>query len=176
MDSILVVFYSYTGVSRRAAQLIAAHHDWPIGEIRDAHRRAGFVGGLRCVLDSLLRRRPSIRYDGPDPGNFRTVILISPIWAYQMAGPMRSFLAENAPHIRRFAQVTLMNAVGASNAVAEAQRLIGRPALLTTEFLSREFEDGSGTAHLLRFGDTLSRLSTSTGSADLSETGGAAHA
>ena len=94
MDSILVVFYSYTGVSRRAAQLIAAHYDWPMGEIRDARLRAGFLGGLRCLLDSLFRRRPAIRYEGPDPAGFRTVILISPIWAYRMAGPMRSFLAE----------------------------------------------------------------------------------
>ncbi|MCI5068233.1 flavodoxin, partial [Acidovorax sp.] len=125
MDSILVVFYSYTGVSRRAAQLIAAHYDWPMGEIRDARLRAGFLGGLRCLLDSLFRRRPAIRYEGPDPAGFRTVILISPIWAYRMAGPMRSFLAERGARIRRFAQVTLMNAVGSSQAVVEAQQLIG---------------------------------------------------
>jgi flavodoxin len=176
VDSILVVFYSYTGVSRRAAQLIAAHYDWPMGEIRDARPRAGFVGGLRCLLDSLFRRRPAIRYEGPDPAGFRTVILISPIWAYRMAGPMRSFLAERGARIRRFAQVTLMNAVGSSQAVAEAQQLIGHPAVLTVEFLSREFEDGTGTAHLLRFGETLTRVSTSSGASDWGKTGGAAHA
>lgn len=176
MDSILVVFYSYTGVCRRAAQLIAAHHDWPLGEIRDTRLRAGFLGGVRCVLDSLFRLRPSIRYEGPNPASFRTVILISPIWAYRMAGPMRSFLSENGPRIHRFAQVTLMNAGGASQAVAEAQQLIGHPAILSIEFLSREFEDGTATSHLLRFGETLTRVSTSSGSSDWSKTGGAAHA
>ena len=135
MDSILVVDYSWTGVSRRAAQLLASHHGWPLGEIRDVHFRAGVLGGARCVIDSLFRRRPAILYLGPDPGDFRTVVLVSPIWAYQMASPMRSFLHEHGPRIQRFAQVTLMNAAGASNAVGEAARLLGHPAVLTAEFI-----------------------------------------
>lgn len=155
MDSILVVFYSYTGVSRRAAGLLASHHGWPLGEIRDVHPRAGLAGGLRCVLDSLLGRRPAIRYEGPDPADFRTVVIVSPIWAQQMAGPMRSFLAENAPRLGRVAQVTMMNAGGASNAVAETASLLSRAPVLTAAFLAREFEDGTATARLLAFGDAL---------------------
>ena len=77
MDSILVVCYSYTGVSRRAAQLLSSHHGWPLGEIADARPR----GTWRCVLDSLLRRRPEIHYRGPDPGDFRTVVLVAPSFA-----------------------------------------------------------------------------------------------
>jgi hypothetical protein len=155
MDSILLVSYSYTGLSRRAARLLASHRGWPLGEIHDVRRRAGFLGGLRCVADSLFMRQPAIRYEGPDPGDFRTVVIVSPIWAYRMAGPMRSFLAQHAGRIQRYAQVTLMNASGASNAVREAARLLQRSPVLTAEFLSREIVDGSGVARLLRLGDTL---------------------
>ena len=45
MDSILVVVYSYTGVSRKAAQLLCSHHGWPLGEIVEAKPR----GTLRCA-------------------------------------------------------------------------------------------------------------------------------
>lgn len=51
----------------------------------------------RRVLDSLLRRRPGIRYQGPDPADFRAVVLVSPIWMYRLAGPMRSFVVDG-PH------------------------------------------------------------------------------
>lgn len=155
MDSMLVVYYSYTGVSRRAAELLASHHGWPLGEIRDVHPRAGATGTVRCVLDSLFSRRPAILYVGPEPGDFRTVVIVSPIWSYRLAGPMRSFIAEHASSIHRVAQVTTMNHGGASNAVGEVARLLRRPPVRTAAFTSREIEDGSGTDRLIRFGDAL---------------------
>lgn len=159
MNNTLVVFYSYSGTCRRAAQLLASHYGWPLAEIRDARPRAGFMGDLRCVLDSMLRRRPAIRYEGAAPADFDAVVIVSPIWAYQMAGPMRTFLAENAGRLRRLAQVTIMNAAGASNAVGEATRLLQRAPVLTAEFLTREIQDGSGTTRLLAFGEALASAS-----------------
>jgi hypothetical protein len=155
MDSILVVFYSYTGVSRRAAQLLASHHGWPVGEIRDLKPRSGAWGRLRCMLDSLFARRPAIRYVGPDPAWFRTVVIVSPVWMYRLAGPMRSFVTEHRRHLGRVAQITTMNAAGASNAIAEVARLLHRPPILTAEFTARELADGTATPRLLQFGDAL---------------------
>ena len=151
MDSILVVCYSFTGVSRRAAQLLCSHHGWPLGEIRDAHSR----GNVRCVLDSLLRRHPKIAYEGPDPADFRTVVLVSPIWMYRLAGPMRSFVAQHREALRRVAVVSTMGSAGASNAVAEIAQTLGHAPVASAAFTAREIEDGSGTTRLLAFGDTL---------------------
>lgn len=158
MDSILVVCYSYTGISRRAAQLLCSHHGWPLGEIADAGPR----GTWRCVLDSLLRRQPEIRYQGPDPGDFRTVVLVAPIWMYRLAGPMRSFVLRQKDALRRVAVISTMNSGGASNAVAEIAGVLGRHAIVAaTAFQAREIEDGSGTGALLAFGDALQPGSTS---------------
>ena len=151
MDSIMVVCYSHTGTSRRAAQLLASHHGWPLGEIRDVGRR----GTLRCVVESLLRRRPAIRYEGPAPGDFRTVVLVAPIWVWQLAAPMRSFVAEHGAQLRRVAAVVTMGSEGASNAFAEIAHLLGHPPIASAAFLQREIEDGSATERLLAFGDQL---------------------
>lgn len=156
MDSILVVCYSYTGVSRRAAQLLCSHHGWPLGEISDIKPR----GTWRCMLDSLLRRQPEIRYQGPDPADFRTVVLVSPIWMYRLAGPMRSFVAHEGEDLRRVAVVSTMNSGGASNAVGEIAHLLGHGVIDAAAFTAREIEDGSGTARLLAFGDGLQPGST----------------
>jgi hypothetical protein len=152
MDSLLVVNYSFTGVSRRAAQLLCSHHGWPLGEITDVH--AG-RGTWRCVLDALLRRQPPIRYHGPDPADFRTVVLVAPIWMYRLAGPMRSFVAGHREALRRVAVISTMNAAGASNAVTEVGRLLGHGVVAAAAFTAREIEDGSGTSRLLAFGDAL---------------------
>ena len=131
MDKVLVVFYSYTGTCRQLAQLLSAQLGWPTGEIVDAHSRSGPTGTLRCVADTLLRRRPLIRYDGPDPKAFDAVVLVSPIWVYGLAGPMRSFIAERAADLRQVAAISAMGAQGASNAVAEIARLLGHAPVLT---------------------------------------------
>ena len=153
MDSILVVNYSYSGVSRRAAQLLASHHGWPLGTIEDRRPRIGASGTWRCVLDSLLDRRPRIRYSGPVPEEFRTVVLVSPIWVYRLAGPMRSFLHEH--RLRRVAVVVTMGSAGASNAFAEVRRLTGKNPIETLALTAREVDTGSGTTRLIEWGDRL---------------------
>ncbi len=157
MDSILVVCYSYTGVSRRAAQLLCSRHGWPLGEIFDAEPARGT---WRCVLDSLLRRHPEMRYQGPDPSDFHTVVLVSPIWIYRLAGPMRSFVAEEKEVLRRVAVISTMNSGGASNAVGEVAQMLGHGIIESAAFTSREIEDGTGTGRLIEFGDALQPGST----------------
>lgn len=156
MDTILVVCYSHTGTARRAAQLLASHHGWPLGEISDVQSRST----LRCVLDSLLRRHPQIRYQGPDPADFRTVVLVSPIWMYRLAGPMRSFVARHRATLGRVAAIATMNSGGATNAFGEIAHLLGHALVDAAAFTAREIEDGSGTASLLAFGDALQPGST----------------
>jgi hypothetical protein len=160
MDSILVVCYSYTGTTRRLAQLLCSHHGWPMGEVTDKHPRAGASGTLRCVLDSLLHRHPAVRYEGPDPGDFHTVVLLSPIWVYRVAGPMRSFVTSHREALRRVALVLTMGTGGASNAVAEIAHTLRHAPILVAAFTSRSVDDGSATARLIAFGDELLPPST----------------
>ena len=155
MDTVLVVCYSHTGTARRLAQLLCSHHGWPLGEVLEEHPRAGAAGTLRCILDSMLRRRPAVRYEGPDPADFHTVVLVSPIWMYRLAGPMRSFVARYRQALRRVAVVLTMGFGGASNAVAEIARALGRAPVLVGTFTQQEVEAGEGTSRLLAFGDEL---------------------
>lgn len=155
MDTILVVCYSYTGTALRLAQLLASHNGWPLGRITDKDPRAGGAGTWRCVLDSLLRRRPRIRYEGPDPGDFRTVVLLAPVWMYGLASPMRSFVARHRDRLQRVAVVCTMNSGGGTHALAEVTRLLGHAPVASACFLQREVEDGSCTGRLLALGEQL---------------------
>lgn len=163
MANTLIVFYSYTGTSRRLAQLMAAQQGWPLGEITELNSRAGAGGTLRCVLDSLLRREPAIRYDGPEPSRFDTVVLVSPIWMYRLAGPMRTFVASRAESIERVAVVSVMGSAGAVNAVSEIATLLDVQPVQTAAFTSREVDDDSCAPRLQAFGDTLNASAAGAG-------------
>ena len=162
MRKILVVVYSHTGASRRLAQLLASLQQWTLAEIRDVQPRAGSAGMWRCFLDSLLRRRPKIRYDGPDPRSFNAVVLVSPIWVGRLAGPMRSFVAAHRASLRDVAVVSVMGERGAANAVAEVGRLVGRAPICNAAFKTREVEDGILAARLQAFGQVVAESKEST--------------
>jgi hypothetical protein len=155
MDTTLIVFYSYTGVSRRLAQLVAAQQGWPIGEVRDARQRAGASGTLRCVLDSLLRRHPKVTYSGPDPGDFRTVVLVSPVWVGSLCGPMRTFLADSRESLHRVAVLCTMGSAGAGAAAGEVARILGQAPVLSAGIRQEEVEGGGCGPQVQAFGDAL---------------------
>jgi hypothetical protein len=155
MDSTLVVCYSYTGNAYRLAQLICAQQGWPLGQVVERTPRSGPSGTFNCVLDSLFHRHPRIRYQGPDPADFHTVVLVAPIWIYQLAGPMRSFVELHREQLRHVAVVTTMGARGGSNAVAEIGRILGVDPILSATVTAREVEDGSCAQAMQAFGAAL---------------------
>jgi hypothetical protein len=148
MHNTLVVVYSNTGTGLLLAHRMCAEHGWAMGEIKEPETRTGLRGMLRCVMDSCLRRQPPIRYEGPDPETFDAVVLVSPIWAYRLAGPMRSFVASEASRLRHYAVVSVMGGSGAAGAAAEIDSLTGRSPVLSVAFTAREVEDGSFATRL----------------------------
>jgi len=155
MNKILVVVYSYTGTSRKVAELLCSQQGWPMAAIVETRPRAGALGSWRCLLDSLFRRHSAIRYDGPPTKNFDAVVLVSPIWGQRLAGPMRSFVGTRRHHLPDVAVISVMGGRGAPNAVAEIRRLIGRAPILDTAFTTREVDSGSYAARLQEFGTAV---------------------
>lgn len=155
MSNALVIFYSYTGTSRRVAELLCSQQNWRMAEVLETRPRRGATGTLRCVLDSALRRRPRVRYEGPPPEDFDAVVLVSPIWMQRLAGPMRSFIAERRADLPPAAVVSVMGGTGAPDAIAEVSRLIGRAPLLSTSLSMRSIDDGSCAAQLQAFGTAI---------------------
>lgn len=153
MTRILVVVYSYTGTGRRVAQVLCEQRGWPLSEVVEQRpRKKGSRGTWRCMLDSLLGRRPRIVCNGPAPEQFDAVVLVAPIWLGRMAGPMRSFVAAHRAALRKTALVTVMGSRGAAAAAAELARLTGCDPVLETAFTTREVDDGSFGARLELFG------------------------
>ncbi|MET3494428.1 flavodoxin family protein [Variovorax boronicumulans] len=155
MNNVLVIVYSYTGTSRKVAELLCCQQSWPLAEVTDARPRRGTLGNWRCMLDSLLRRRPAFRYDGPPPSDFDAVVLVSPIWMLQLAGPMRSFVASQRDRLPEVAVLSVMGGQGGPNAAAEIATVLGRAPILSSAVTMREVQDGSCALRLQAFGTAV---------------------
>jgi len=155
MNKVLVVVYSYTGTSRKVADLLCSQQGWPMAEIVETRPRAGALGSFRCLLDSVFGRHPSIRYEGPHTKKFDAVVLVSPIWGQRLAGPMRSFVGTRRNHLPDVAVISVMGGRGAPNAVAEISQLIGRAPILDVAFTTHEVDNGSFATRLEAFGTAV---------------------
>lgn len=138
MSKVLVVSYSYTGTSRRLAQMLAHLEGRPLGEVFEIRPRQGGAGTWRCALDSLLLRRPRVRYDGPPLTDYHAVVLVGPVWVSRLAGPMRSFMAWQRDSLRDVALISTQGGHARTSVVNEASRLLGRQPVISTSFLSQE--------------------------------------
>ncbi|CAB3901498.1 hypothetical protein LMG26858_04260 [Achromobacter anxifer] len=125
MERIGILFYSRTGTARTAAERLASLSGWPAYEIRDAVPRFGLSGDWRCVADSLLKRSPDVRYDGPTLDNFDHVILIAPVWLRSLAAPMRAFLKMQGRLIKAYSVICVMSGFGGFRAVDDIATLVG---------------------------------------------------
>ncbi|MGY4829124.1 flavodoxin family protein [Sphaerotilaceae bacterium SBD11-9] len=163
MSKVLVITYSYTGTSLQLAKRLCTLRGWNLGQIEEASPRRGVFANWRCVLDSLLRRRPQIDYFGPLPAAFDTVVLVSPIWAYRLAGPMRSFVERYKAQLHDFAVISVMGGRGAPNAVAEISGITGHPPLLSAAFTTREVESGSCSPRLRALAHALAEAQQEAG-------------
>jgi flavodoxin len=151
MDRIGIVFYSRTGTARAAAERLASLSGWPVHEVRDAVPRFGLGGDARCVIDSLLKRSPDFRYDGPALNELDHVVLIAPVWLRSLAAPMRAFLKTQGRLIKAYSAICVMSGYGGFRAIDDIATLAGskpRSILLLKQYdvLSEECD-----ASLCRF-------------------------
>ncbi|MBV8036875.1 flavodoxin [Roseateles sp.] len=154
MSKILVVTYSMTGTGARLTELLCRSRNWTSVQIQERHPRKAWVT-LRCAVESLLRLKPPIVYNGPDPVQFDLVVLVAPIWVYRLASPMRSFVASFRDSIRRVAVVAVMGGKGGQNAAAEVGDILERAPVMSTTFTAREVDDGSYAPRLLALAAAL---------------------
>lgn len=131
MKRILVVTYSRTGHTRRVAEVIAQQCDADLEWIKDREDRLGPGGYLRSATQALLHRKPWIQPARHAPGDYGLVIIGTPVWAGNIASPVRSYIARYGTRCRRVAFFCTYGGAGGDKVLADLQRSCGKRALAT---------------------------------------------
>lgn len=91
----LIVFYSRTGMTRKAVGILAKEMEADTEEITEKRSREGIIGFLVSGMQAARRKCPQIDPAKKDYKNYDMVILGTPIWAGNMCSPLRTYLTNN---------------------------------------------------------------------------------
>jgi len=119
----LVVFYSRTGITKEIAVHISEELDCDIEEIFDIKGRKGILGYIKSGIEATFRKTPKIKEAEVDPSDYDLVIVGTPVWAENMASPVRTFLFRNNDKLNRVAFFCTMLGKGSKRTFLEMERL-----------------------------------------------------
>ncbi len=163
----LVVYYSFTGNTRKVAEELAGRLGADLTELIEERPRKGLSGAIRAIFESLRHRASEITPVTAPLRKYDLIILAAPLWAGHIASPMRDF-AER--YREELSQVSFVITHGGSSVKKAAKELeefcgqhplevmdiqevqikknkVGRPISAYLAALRRDFADNDNTAH-----------------------------
>ena len=129
MPRYLVAYYSWTGNTEKVANLIAETLSADVERIRDVEPRGGPFAFPSAVVASLLKRSPPISQPTKNVADYDVVILGCPVWASNMATPMRSYIMRENPRIKQVGLFCTLGGSGGKAALARMAALCGHAPL-----------------------------------------------
>lgn len=99
----LVLYYSFTGVTRQVSQLLAKELGADIAELTCKAYTFGFLGGLRQAWDVLTGGAPPIEIPKQATQDYDLIIFAGPVWGARPAPPIRTFAKNLKPASQKFA-------------------------------------------------------------------------
>ncbi len=140
----LVVYYSRTGVTRKAAEAIGealrnvGADNVQIEEITEPKSRKGALGWLMAGRDATLKRPAAIQPIKADVGSFDVIVIGTPVWAFTCATPVRTFCQEHGREAKQVAFFCTMGGTGDKRALREMEALCAKPPLATLALIDRQ--------------------------------------
>jgi len=129
MPRFLVAYYSWTGNTAKVARLIAETLSADVEEIHEATPRGGLLAFPAAVVASVLKKSSPIMPATKNVADYDVVLLGCPVWASNMATPMRTYIMRENPGIRHMAFFCTLGGSGGKAALARMAALCGRTSL-----------------------------------------------
>jgi len=89
---VLVVYYSRSGVTARAAKALVNRLGADQEEIVERRDRSGPLGFVGSIIDVLRERPAKINAAKHDPSSYELVVIATPVWAHRVPTPVRTWL------------------------------------------------------------------------------------
>lgn len=151
----LVVYYSRTGVTKKACNAIAdalRSLDPPVEveveEIVDLTDRSGALGYARGGKDAMLKRSTEIEPIAAEVAEFDLVVIGTPVWAWSGAPATRAFCERFADQLDTVAFVATMGGSGDGGAYRVMEEYCGSKPLATLTLLEKHVKAGDEEKYL----------------------------
>jgi flavodoxin len=134
----LVVFYSRDGHTKAVAQEIAKTLGADLEEIVDKKSRQGIIGWLLGGRDATKKRETEIDPLKCDPAQYDLVAVGTPIWAWNMAPAVRTYLTQNKGKIKSAAFFCTQGGSGGEKTFGYMEEILDLKPKATLELNAKE--------------------------------------
>ncbi|MGD0803574.1 MAG: flavodoxin [Candidatus Bathyarchaeia archaeon] len=149
----LITYFSRTGTTKKLADELSTLLSADIEAITEAKSRAGPMGWLTSGREAMSGATPVIEALKMDPSYYDVVVIGTPIWAWNMASPIRSYLIQAKSKIRNVAYFcTYQSSPGST--FENMAKITGAP-IVTLEIKETEVEIGDYKEKLKTFADAI---------------------
>ena len=176
MKKILVVYFSRTGFTRILARQLARACHADLEAIDDLQGRSHATGYARSAFEALCHQRPLIERATHAPQDYALVAIGTPIWMWNMASPVRSYLLRHREQLQRVAFFCTYGGSGSHKVLGDLQALCGQTAVDTLAVRDEDIQNRRFHEPLLRFTHAIERASRQTAPPTTSSTGAPASA
>ena len=150
----LVVYYSRSGNTRMVAEAISKRLGCDLEEITEPKNRGGLLGYMGAGSEGRKESITEINPTKRDLANYNIVIVGTPIWAWNISSPIRSYLTLNKGKFPDVAfYVTLDGRPGDS--LKNMETLVGKTPLTSELFYSSEIKKGGIQDKVENFSDKI---------------------
>jgi len=132
---VLIAYYSRTGNTRKVAEKLWNKLGCDLIKVTDGINRKGLWGYFTAGREAIASETTEID-EIRDVDKYDMVIIGTPIWAYSMSSPIRSFLDKYKKHLRKVAFFCTMGSLGSVETFLEMERMCGKKPVATLEFTS----------------------------------------
>lgn len=137
MSRILVVFYSRSGYTKTIGAAIANACQADLEIVRDGTRR-GLFGYFRSGYEAIHKKLPDIEPVDKDPSRYDLVVLGTPVWASNIASPVRTFITRYRGQFRHVAFFCTLGGSGADKVFDDLTQLSGKSPVATVAITDNE--------------------------------------
>jgi flavodoxin len=147
----LIIFYSRTGLTKKVAMVLKEKLDCAVEEVIDTKNRQGAIGYMVSGRDAMSKRETVIEELKNKPEDYDMVIIGTPIWAWNVSAPIRTYLNKCKGNFKKVAFFCTMSGSGNEKAFAEMEKICGSKPEKTMAILDKEIIDGSFVSKIEEF-------------------------
>jgi flavodoxin len=122
----LVVYYSRTGNTKKVAEEIACSLHCDIEELIDEKKRKGFLGYMRSGREAMRKENITLGELKNQPKKYDLVIIGTPIWAFTMSSPIRTFLEQYKADLPKVAFFSTSDSTPGEKTFSHMQEVCGK--------------------------------------------------
>lgn len=138
----LVVYYSRTGNTKKVAEEISKNIGADLEEVIDTEDRLGILGYMRAGRDAFTGKLTVIKQAVNNPSTYDVVIVGTPIWAFTVSTPVRTYLNQNKGNIKNVAFYCTNEGAGGERAFRAMQEICGKRPVAVLNLTKKEVFDG----------------------------------